>query len=167
MIFIVNGEFGRWKCSGGELIKSCKQNIRKICFSNLNQHRIERFCVKMVLKVIYGHMACNSWLASCALLSTCVSKCLFQVVLEVQKGSTGRQEDRCCSDWGRTKVDIVMIEFHFSVVQWHSHTEIIVQWCLRKHFFFCCISDFQWPSENCPLYGFIACWSSQTTFISK
>ena len=56
-----------------------------------------------------------------------VYQCLFQVVLEVQKGSTGRQEDRCCSDWGRTKVDIVMIEFHFSVVQWHSHTEIIVQ----------------------------------------
>ena len=36
--------------------------------------------------------------------------------LEVQKGSTGREQDRRRSYWGRTKVDIVMIEFHFSVV---------------------------------------------------
>ena len=60
-----------------------------------------------------------------------------------------------------------MIEFNFSIIQWHSNSEVII-WCgSSKHLFFCCICYFQWPSENCPLHSFITCWSSQTTFVSE
>ena len=60
-----------------------------------------------------------------------------------------------------------MIEFNFSIIQWHSNSEIIIGCGSSKHLFFCCICYFQWPSENCPLHSFIACWSCQTAFVSE
>ena len=90
-------------------------------------------------------------------------------LVECKSGTSGK-ENWSSSSLKTTSFSSSLIECHFTSIQWHSNTVVVINVTS-----FSCFGDQgtsgqvdgQWFIENSPHYCFVTGWGSQTTFISK